>query len=271
VTIRRGRLGKVSVPAGTVPLEPALAIPNLPHPEPRNRLLAALPPEDLAQLWPRLQPVELAIRQVLHGPEQPIGSVYFPETGYISRLAYMDDGDAAEIGLIGPEGMVGLAVLLGADRDGFEIMVQVPGSALRMDATAFREELDRIPTLRSLLLRYALAHFEQVARTGACNGRHLVEQRLARWLLMAHDRIEGDEFPMTHEFLSMMLGVRRAGITVAAGSLQKAGLIRYERGRMAITDRAGLEAAACECYGIARRAYDRLLGPSSGAKRSYWR
>jgi CRP-like cAMP-binding protein len=131
--------------------------------------------------------------------------------------------------------------------------------------------VDRIPSFRTVLHRYALAHFEQVARSAACNGRHSIEQRLARWLLMGHDRVEGDDFPMTHEFLSMMLGVRRAGITVAAGTLQKAGLIRYERGCMQITDRPGLEAASCECYGIARRAYDRLLGPRAEAKRPYWR
>jgi CRP-like cAMP-binding protein len=240
-------------------------------PAPRNRLLAAVPPGDLARLWPRLQPVELALRQVLHAPEEPVTAVYFPESGYISRLAPMDDGDSAEVGLIGPEGLDGLAVLLGGDSDSFETMVQAPGTALRIDATAFREELDRTPSLRTVLHRYALAHFEQVARSAACNGRHVIEQRLARWLLMGHDRVEGDEYPMTHEFLSMMLGVRRAGITVAAGALQKAGLIRYERGRMRITDRPGLEAAACECYGIARRAYDRLLGPPSGANRPYWR
>jgi CRP-like cAMP-binding protein len=259
------------LPADTPPQEPALALPDQPTPAPRNRLLAALPPDDLARLWPRLEPVELASRQTLHAPDEPIGSVYFPETGYLSRLAPMDDGDSAEVGLIGPEGMVGLAILHGSDRDGFEIIVQVPGTALRIDAAAFREELDRIPALQALLHRYALAHFEQVARTAACNGRHQTDQRLARWLLMAHDRVEGDEFPMTHEFLSMMLGVRRAGITVAAGQLQKAGLIRYERGRMEITDRPGLEAAACECYGIARRAYDRLLGPPEGSGKPYWR
>jgi CRP-like cAMP-binding protein len=167
--------------------------------------------------------------------------------------------------------MAGLAVLLGGDRDGFELLVQVPGTALRIGAAAFREELDRVPAFRALLLRYALAHFEQVARTGACNGRHQIEQRLARWLLMAHDQVEGDAFPMTHEFLAMMLGLRRAGVTVAAGGLQKAGLIRYERGRIEVTDRPGLEAAACECYGIARRAHDRLLGPPAGTRTSYWR
>jgi len=242
-----------------------------PAPTPRNRLLAALPPEDLARLWPRLQPVELVFRSTLQAPEELITAVYFPETGCISRLAPMDDGDSAEVGLIGPDGMVGLAVLLGGDSESFETLVQVPGTALRMDAAAFREALEGIPSLRARLLRYALAHFEQVARTAACNGRHNSEQRLARWLLMAHDRVEGDEFPMTHEFMAMMLGVRRAGVTVAARTLQKAGLIRYERGRMEITDRPGLEATTCECYGIARRANDRLLGPSAGSRTPYWR
>jgi len=248
-----------------------MAPADQPAPTPRNRLLAALPPEDLARLWPRLLPVELVFRSTLHAPEEPITAIYFPETGYVSRLAPMEDGDSAEVGLIGPEGMTGLPVLLGGDSDSFESMVQVPGTALRIDAAAFREALDNIPSLRAHLLRYALAHFEQVARTGACNGRHNSEQRLARWLLMAHARVEGDEFPMTHEFLSMMLGVRRAGITVAARTLQRAGLIRYERGRMEITDRPGLEAASCECYGIARRAYDNLLTPSAETNKPYWR
>ena len=226
---------------------------------PRNRLLAALPPDDLARLWPRLEAVELSLRKVLHAPGQPITAVYFPETSYVSMLAYMDGGDAAEVGLIGYEGMVGLPVLLGADHDDIEGMVQMPGSALRMDAQAFREDLERLPAFRTLLLRYALVHHGQVARTAACNGRHHVDQRLARWLLMAHDRFTGNEFPMTHEFLSMMLGVRRAGITVAAGQLQKAGLIHYERGRIEVTDRPGLESVACECYGVVRRAYECLI------------
>jgi len=242
-----------------------MALTDQPAPAPRNRLLAALPPEDLARLWPRLQPVELEFRKVLHAPEQPITAAYFPETGYVSRLAPMDDGDSAEVGLIGPEGMTGLAILLGGDSDSFELMVQVPGTALSLDAAAFREALDSIPSLRALLLRYTLAHFEQVARTGACNGHHHTEQRLARWLLMAHDRVEGDEFPMTHEFLSMMLGVRRAGITVAAGVLQKAGLIHYVAGRMEITDRPGLEAASCECYDLVRLEFGRLLGRGPSA------
>jgi CRP-like cAMP-binding protein len=248
-----------------------MAIADQPIPTPRNRLLAALPAADLVRLWPRLERVELEFRKTLYAPEEPIGSVYFPETGYVSRLAPMDDGDSAEVGLVGPEGMTGISLLLGANRENFEMLVQVPGTAMRMGAAAFGKALDDIPSLRPLLHRYVLAHFEQVARTGACNGRHDINQRLARWLLMAHERVEGDEFPMTHEFMGMMLGVRRAGVTVAAGTLQKAGLIRYRGGRMQVTDRPGLEAATCECYGMARRAYDSLIGPPTGASSPHWR
>jgi len=246
-----------------------MALSDQPAPVPRNRLLAALPHYDFARLWPRLEAVELPFRKVLHAPGEPIEVVYFPETGWVSMLAYMEDGDAAEVGMIGHEGMVGLPVLLGADHDDIEAMVQLPGTALRMDTQAFREELDDMPTLRTLLLRYALVHHGQVARTAACNGRHHTDQRLARWLLMTHDRASGDEFPMTHEFLSMMLGVRRAGITVAAGQFQKAGFIHYERGRIEITDRPGLESVTCECYGIVRRASDQLLGSPADATGVY--
>lgn len=208
--------------------------------------------------------MELPLRMTLHAAGEPIAAVYFPETGWVSMVAPLEDGDAAEVGLVGREGMVGLPVLLGADNYDIEALVQCSGTALRMDAAAFREELERAPAFRDLLLRYALVHHGQVARTAACNGRHHTEQRLARWLLMAHDRAEGDDFPMTHEFLGMMLGVRRAGVTVAAGVLQRAGFIRYERGRIEVTDLPGLHAAACKCYDVARRAYDRLLGPPPG-------
>jgi CRP-like cAMP-binding protein len=238
----------------------------LPHsdqaaPLPRNRLLAALRPEDLARLWPQLQLIDLPARRTVQASEEPITSIYFPENGYLSRLATMENGEVAEIGLIGSEGMTGLAALLGEDCDSFEIVVQVPGTALRIGAEAFSRALAGIPSLQPLLLRYALAHFEQVARTGMCNGRHHTEQRLARWLLMAHDRVERDDFPITHETLSMMLGLRRSGVTIAAGLLQKAGHIRYERGRIRITDRSGLEACACACYGTVRRAENWLLAP----------
>ncbi|MFT8245781.1 Crp/Fnr family transcriptional regulator [Roseomonas sp. BN140053] len=215
---------------------------------------------------PRLTRVELHLRQVLHLPGRPITTVYFPETAWVSMIATLEDGDGAEVGVIGHEGVVGLPVILGADHDDLEAMVQNPGTALCIGAAALWEEMEQDPALRLLLLRYALVHHGQVARTAACNGRHYTEQRLARWLLIAHDRSQGDEFPMTHELLAMMLGLRRAGVTVAAGILQKAGLIRYERGRITITDRAGLESASCECYGVVRRSLDRLLAPLAEAK-----
>lgn len=227
---------------------------------PRNRLLSALPPEELAWLRPHLESVDLPIRSVLHAPEELLTAVHFPESGWISMLATLESGDAAEVGLVGFEGMVGLPLLLAADRSPFEAMVQSEGTALRLLAGTFQEAMERSAALRTLLLRYALAFTAQVGQTAACNGRHQIEQRLARWMLMADDRSEGNSFPMTHEFMSMMLGVRRAGVTVAAGSLQRAGLIQYERGRMTVTDRPGLEAASCECYALARREYDRLFG-----------
>lgn len=238
---------------------------------PRNRLLAALPPDSLARLRPGLQLVEMPLRQVLHEPEVPIETVYFPEGGWASMLAFMEDGDAAEVGLIGFEGVVGLPVILADEADDLQALVQAPGQSFSLSAAALRRAMDEDPTLRHLLLRYALVHHGQVARTGACNGRHHIEQRLARWLLMAHDRAEGDKFPMTHEFLGMMLGVRRAGITVAAGLLQKAGFIRYERGHITITDRPGLESATCECYGIQRRAYERSIEGTRDPAKQYRR
>jgi CRP-like cAMP-binding protein len=206
-----------------------------------------------------LQPVPLSMRQVLHRPGEPMGAVHFPRSGWVSLIALLEDGDAAEIGLVGREGMVGLPLLLGAESTMAEAMVQNDGTAFRIGSADFARALDLIPAFRALLLRYAMAQHEQVARTAACNGRHLVEQRLARWLLMAHDRAHGDDFPMTHEFLSMMLGVRRAGVSVAAALLQRAGLIHYARGRISVCDRPGLEAAACGCYAALRQQWMRVL------------
>jgi CRP-like cAMP-binding protein len=229
---------------------------------PRNRLLAALPPEDLLRFRPRLRPVALELRQILASPGERIAAVHFPESGYVSNIILLEEGGGAEVGLIGREGMTGLPLLHGVDRSPDRAMVQSPGRALRLDAPAFREALEESPALRRLLLLYAVGFQVQVAQTAACNAHHPTEQRLARWLLMAHDRSEGDAFPMTHDFLSLMLGVRRQGVTVAAGMLQKAGLIRYGRGQMEIADRPGLEAAACECHGSVRREYECLLGPA---------
>ncbi len=229
---------------------------------PRNRLLASLSPDELARIRPRPEPIELTLRQSVFQQRDRIEFVIFPESGWLSCLMTLDDGDAGEVGLIGREGMMGLPLLFGDDRSSTEILVQAPGTGLRLSAAAFQKALNDIPALRAQLLRYALAFHYQVSQTAACNGRHQVEQRLARWLLMAHDRADGDAFPMTHEFLSLMLGVRRSGVTVAAGLLQRAGFIHYERGVIKILDLPGLEAAACECYNAVRREFERLLRPN---------
>ncbi|MBL6081033.1 Crp/Fnr family transcriptional regulator [Belnapia sp. T18] len=232
-------------------------------PTPSNRILAALPPADLHRLWPSLKPVELPFRQSIQTPGGIITAAHFVDSGFVSMVVTLRDGDGAEVGLVGNEGMLGLPLLYGTDRSDIEGIVQHPGIALQLEAEAFAEALEWSPTLRRQVLLYAMAQYHQVARTAACNGRHHTEQRLARWLLMAHDRVGGDRFAITHELLSMMLGVRRAGVTVAAGSLQRAGLIRYERGQLEIANRTGLEAAACECYAAVLQEAERLSGLGS--------
>jgi CRP-like cAMP-binding protein len=176
----------------------------------------------------------------------------------------LEDGHLQEVGIVGREGLVGLPVVLGADRTSIEALVQMQGTALRVGAAELRAAFERSATLRSLLLRYAQAFHAQVAQTAACNGRHPVDVRLARWLLIMHDRAGDDEFPMTHEFASLMLGTGRPGVSVAAAVLQKAGVIAYTHGRMGVLDRAGLEAAACECYGTVREQFEYLLGVPAG-------
>jgi len=234
-------------------------------PVPENQLLASLPADSLARLKSSLEPVPLLLRDTLHIADGPITKVYFPLSGWVSMLAPLESGDVAEVGLIGREGMIGLPIALGATHDSLEAMVQGEGTALSMSAEGFGAALESDAVLRTLILRYAFAHLMQVSRTAACNVHHLVEQRLARWLLMSHDRSGEDTFVMTHEFLGMMLGVRRAGISVAAGTLQKAGLIHYERGMITVTDRPGLENASCECYSIVCRDFAPLTrdGPKN--------
>ncbi len=241
-----------------------MACANQHQPPIRNGLLAALPPEDLARLRPSLQSVELPFDQTLYPADGIVEAVLFPESGMVSLLATLDDGEQVEVGIAGREGLVGLPLVLGDDRSLVEARVQLDGTALRLGAAALRDEMEGSAALRGLLKRYMLAFQAQVTMTAACNARHAIEQRLARWLLIAHDRAGADEFPMTHEFISIMLGVRRPGVSLAAGVLQKAGLIHYVRGRMAVTDRPGLEAASCECYHTVRREFARLLG--SGLK-----
>ena len=236
------------------------------HSPVRNGLLMVLPPETLARLRPSLQPVELEFDKTLYPADGALDAVLFLESGMVSLLATLEDGEQVEVGVVGREGLVGLPLVLGDDRSLVEARVQQEGAALRMDAAAVRDEMEASAALRLLLTRYALAFHAQVTLTAGCNARHAIEQRLARWLLIAHDRAGADEFAMTHEFMAMMLGVRRPGVSLAAGVLQKAGLIRYVRGRMAVTDRPGLEAASCECYHTSRREFARLLGDGAAMR-----
>jgi CRP-like cAMP-binding protein len=229
-----------------------------------NHLLAALPSNERIWMMSRLERVELTLRQVLQRPGQQVTAVYFPETGWISMINLLADGGASEVGHVGREGMAGLPLLFGADTSAVESLVQAPGTALRMGAEAFRNALEHCPVFRTLLLRYALAFNDEVAQTAACNGRHVLEQRLARWMLMAHDRTEGDEVPMTQEFLAIMLCVQRPGVSIAMGRLQGGGHIRTGRGSITVMDRPGLEKAACECYGTVRRRFEELLGIAKG-------
>ena len=226
-----------------------------------NRLLKALPEDDYERLRQHLRLREVHQRQGLGESGQRIVDVHFPVDAVVSILTRMAEGPSVEIATIGNEGVVGLTVAWGGEAmNPREVAtVQAPGEVVSMDAGAFRAELREQGALASLVERYTLAFFSQVSQQVACNGLHSVEQRCARWLLLTHDRVGTDEFPMTHEFLSQMLGVRRASVTVTAGTLQRAGFVEFSRGRVAVVDRAGLESAACECYAVTREVYDRLL------------
>ena len=225
----------------------------------RNRLLQLLSPEDFNQMRPHLKPVVLKYRQVLYEPDVPIKDVFFPTTGVVSLVHTMRDGSAAEVGTIGNEGVVGLPILLGDAHGPTCAFVQVPGSGLQLGADVFRQQLAGSHSMLAIMLRYAHAVFNQVALSAACNNFHSIEQRCCRWLLMTHDRSGKDEFSLTHEFLAMMLGVRRPTVTLVAVGLQHAGLIQYRRGAVTIVNRAGLEAASCECYETVKSAWRRLL------------
>ena len=231
-----------------------------------NRLLGLLPPRDYARLRPHLHRISLEYRQSLYRANAPIGFVYFIETGVGSLVNTMANGQAAEVGTIGNEGLVGLPLVFGDDRAPTSVYVQVPGAGLRMKATLFATELARSASMRAVMLRYAHAFFNQVAQSAACNHFHSLEQRCCRWLLMTHDRMQSDEFLLTQEFLAMMLGVRRTGVTAAAGALQRAGLIRYKRGNVTIIDRRGLKRRSCECYGVSKKEFDRLLDDQTTRK-----
>ena len=226
----------------------------------RNELLRALSPAELALMRPCLLPVTLVMSQVLHEADAPIDEVYFLESGLVSLTADTGDNGIVEVGMTGREGLVGVTVLLNPEPISVHrAFVQIPGRAYRVRTTAFRELSDAMPVLRDRCLRYIQVMLMQSSQIAACNARHDLPGRLARWLLMSRDRIDGDDLPITQEFLSYMLGVRRAGISVVANTLQSQGLIRQSRGRITILERSGLEEKACTCYRLIERNRARII------------
>jgi CRP-like cAMP-binding protein len=226
---------------------------------PENRLLAALPRAEFDRLTARMDDVPLGVRDQVYRANGPMDHVYFPRSGMISMVITMEDGGAVEVGTVGDEGMTGVTALLSGDRSPAEVFCQIAGEARRMRLAAFKEAVGSEGPFRDLVQRYARVLMSMVSQSVACNRLHPVEARLARWLLTSHDRVDGDEIPLTQEFLAMMLGVQRPSVTVVAGALQTAGLIRHVRGRITVLDREGLESASCECYRVVRAELDRLL------------
>jgi CRP-like cAMP-binding protein len=235
----------------------------LTHPvqkEIRNRILAALPTSEFALLAKNLVPVDLQLGETLHRAGEKIEQLYFPEIGFISALGVLANGSTLEIGLIGAEGVAGVSVVLGATTSYCETMCQTGGAAHRISLGDFQQAVEQTPHLKDLLLKYLHVFSVQIAQTATCNAHHELGQRLARWLLAAHDRSGIAELSLTQDLIAVMLGVRRSTVSVAAGQLQDAGVIQYKHGRITILDRRGLEAAACECYNAVVGEYRKLLG-----------
>lgn len=232
-----------------------------------NRLLRAVPADAYARLIAGSEVVTLERGDLVYQPGEPIRRVYFPSNMILSVISVMDNGDRVEVGTIGNEGMGGLPAFLESESSPNTVFVQVSGEARMMDAELLREVADTSPDTRTMLHRYTQSFLNQSAQSAACNRMHSIEERCARWLLMTHDRVGRDTFDLTQEFLADMLGVRRAGVTVVCGALQRAGFIRYRRGHIAILDRAKLEEVTCECYARVRGEVDRLVGaPPSPAE-----
>ena len=222
--------------------------------------MARLPQDEYERLRPHLEPVSFALGEVIYESGGQQSHIYFPTTAIISLLYLMENGSSAEIGVAGHEGLVGVALFMGGDSVPNRAVVQSAGTAFRMRTKVLQEEFARAGVFQSLLLRYTQALMTQMSQTAVCNRLHTIEQQLCRWLLLSHDRLDTDELIMTQELIANMLGVRREGVTHAAGRLQEKGLISYVRGRITVLDRAGLEASVCECYKVVKDEYDRLLG-----------
>jgi CRP-like cAMP-binding protein len=231
-----------------------------------NRLLEALPESDLRRVLAGCETVDLAFGDVLYAPGERLSDVHFPISGFISLIMPVDASASLEVGLVGNEGMFGIPLVLGVDMSPVRAVVQGGGRALRLGAAIFQDEMERSEALRREMRRYAFVHLCQLAQTAGCTRFHVVEARLARWLLMTQDRAHANAFHITQEFMAMMLGVRRVGVTKAASALQKRGLIHYSRGDLKVIDRRGLKAASCACYKADRDFYERILGQADPSR-----
>ena len=231
----------------------------------QNRLLAALPDAEWARWLQQLEPVEMPLGKVLYESGSKLSHVYFPTTSIVSLLYVMEDGASAEIAVVGHEGLVGISLFMGGESTPSRAVVQSAGRAFRLKASVMLQEFNRAGPVLHLLLRYTQALITQMAQTAVCNRHHSLDQQLCRWLLLSLDRLESRELVMTQELIANMLGVRREGVTEAAGKLQAKGLITYSRGRITVPDRRPLEERVCECYAVVKKEYDRLLPKSAAA------
>jgi CRP-like cAMP-binding protein len=231
-----------------------------PHDPVDNRLLGALPAEEFERIRPHLGPISFSLGEVVYESGEHLDYVYFPTSAIISLLYTMENGATAEMGLAGNEGLIGIALFMGGDTMPNRAIVQSAGGAFRMKAKLVQDEFARSGKFQHLLLRYTQALITQISQTAVCNRLHTVEQQLCRWFLLSHDRVRADELVMTQELIANMLGVRREGVTVAAGRLQDIGAISYVRGIITVLDRQKLEETVCECYQVVKDEFDRLLG-----------
>lgn len=225
-----------------------------------NHLIAALPEDEFIRLKPNLEPVSLSLGEVIYESGEQLEYIYFPTTAIISLLYIMENGSTAEIGMAGNDGLVGIALYMGGSTTPSRAVVQSAGNAFRMSSRALNDEFSLGGVFQKVLLRYTQSLMTQISQTAVCNRLHTVEQQLCRWLLINHDLLQTNKLIMTHDLIANMLGVRREGVSIAAGNLQKKGLIKYVRGTITMLNRDALERAACECYRVVKDEYDRLLG-----------
>ncbi|KQW76700.1 MULTISPECIES: Crp/Fnr family transcriptional regulator [unclassified Methylibium] len=238
---------------------PPIAVPT------ENQLLTALPEAERARWFPQMEAIDMPLGQVLYESGRTLEHVYFPTTSIVSLLYVLENGASAEIAVVGREGIVGISLFMGGESTPSRAVVQSAGQGFRLQADLMMQEFNRAGPVLHLLLRYTQALITQMAQTAVCNRHHSLDQQLCRWLLLSLDRLRSNELVITQELIASMLGVRREGVTEAAGHLQKAGLIRYRRGHITVLDRAGLEHRACECYAVVKNEYDRLL-PATPAR-----